>query len=61
MFVYLVGIGMGKGSVVLSWTAIGRPVFIHGGCGRGFVQKTTLCGDRERKRARALNKFTRST
>lgn len=40
---YLVGIGMSEGNVILARTAVRRPVFEHGGGGWSFIQQTTLC------------------
>lgn len=49
---YLVGVGVRERRVVLAG-AVGGPVLVHGGGGRGFVQQAALCGDRGRSRVSA--------
>lgn len=46
---YLVSISMCERSVILA-RAIGGPVFVHGGGGRGFVHQAALCRRVEEKK-----------
>lgn len=45
---YLVGVSVRERRVVLPG-AVARPVFVHGGSGRGFVQEAAFCRRVERK------------
>lgn len=47
---YLVGVSVCERRVVLA-RAVGGPVLVHGGGGRGLVQEAALCRREERERS----------